>query len=79
MTLRYRLTFAIAAFITLVHDILITIAIFSIFRLEISTMFVAAILTIIGYSVNDTIVYFDRIVENIELMFDGIIKNKEER
>ena len=78
MTLRYRLTFAIAAFITLVHDILITIAIFSIFRLEISTMFVAAILTIIGYSVNDTIVYFDRIVENIELMFDGIIKNKEE-
>ncbi len=78
MTIRYRFSFAITAIIALLHDVLITIGIFSIFRLEISIMFIAAILTIIGYSINDTIVSFNRIKENIHTMYNGTIKTNEE-
>lgn len=53
------------AVIALCHDVLITIGVFSFLRLEISTAFIAAILTVLGYSVNDTIIVFDRIRENI--------------
>jgi len=56
--------FGLFAIIALGHDVLITIGIFSFLRLEIDTAFVAAVLTILGYSVNDTIVVFDRIREN---------------
>lgn len=66
ISLRFRFSYAISAVIALFHDILIIIAIFSIFDLEIAVMFVAAILAIVGYSINDTIVLFDRIRENIK-------------
>ncbi|MCL2336569.1 MAG: protein translocase subunit SecF [Firmicutes bacterium] len=55
----------IAAVIAIVHDILVVLGIFSIFRLEVNSTFVAAVLTITGYSINDTIVIFDRIRENM--------------
>jgi len=57
--------YGLFAVIALSHDVLITIGVFSFFRLEIDTAFVAAILTVLGYSVNDTIVVFDRIRENL--------------
>ncbi len=63
---RFELSFAISAIIALTHDILIVLAMYSIFRIPINSPFVAAILTILGYSINDTIVIFDRIRENLK-------------
>jgi preprotein translocase subunit SecF len=65
VSIRFEWRFAIAAIIALLHDAFIVISLFSIFRLEVDLPFVAAILTIIGYSINDTIVIFDRIRENM--------------
>jgi preprotein translocase subunit SecF len=64
VALRFEWRFAVAAIVSLLHDALIVVSIFSIFRLEVNLPFVAAVLTIIGYSINDTIVIFDRIREN---------------
>ncbi len=65
VSIRFEWRFAIAAIIALLHDAFIVISLFSIFRFEVNLPFVAAILTIIGYSINDTIVIFDRIRENL--------------
>jgi len=67
---RFEFTFGIAAIAALVHDILITVGIFAIFGKEISLPVVAALLTIVGYSLNDTIVVFDRIRERQRLEGD---------
>lgn len=64
VSFRFKFNYAIAAIIALIHDVLIIIFSFCILRLEITTIFIAAILTIIGYSINDTIVTFDMIREN---------------
>lgn len=64
---RFEFKFGIAALVGLIHDVLITIAIYAIFDIAINTPFVAAILTIVGYSINATIVIFDRIRENIKI------------
>jgi preprotein translocase subunit SecF len=64
VSIRFEHRFALAAVITLFYDALFTIGIFSIFQIEVDVVFIAAILTIIGYSINDTIVIFDRIREN---------------
>ncbi len=61
---RFEFTFGVAAVVALFHDVLITVGIFSIFGKEISLAVVAALLTIVGYSLNDTIVVFDRIRED---------------
>ncbi len=66
ISLRFQFKYAITAIIALLHDVAIVIGLFSIFRWEINTPFVAAILTIVGYSINDTIVIFDRIRENVK-------------
>ncbi len=63
---RFHLPFGVAAVIPLFHDVLITLGIFSFLDLEISLPFLAAIMTIVGYSLNDTIVIFDRIRENLK-------------
>lgn len=68
ISFRFEFRFAAVSIIALLHDILITIGIFSILGREINTPFVAALLTIVGYSINDTIVIFDRIRENMKLM-----------
>ena len=65
ISFRYKFSFAISALIALFHDIVIMLSLFSIFNLEINTMLVVAILTIVGYSINNTIVIFDRIRENL--------------
>ena len=64
---RFELKFAVGGVVALVHDVLITLAFFSVFNWEISLFVVAALLTIIGYSINDTIVVYDRIRENFGL------------
>jgi preprotein translocase subunit SecF len=67
VTVRFELLMAIAAIVALLHDAFIIIAVFSILRLEVDLPFIAAVLTIIGYSINDTIVTFDRIREHVKL------------
>lgn len=65
VSIRFEFKFAIAALLAIVHDLVIVIGIFSFLQKEIDVTFVAAILTILGYSINDTIVIFDRIRENL--------------
>jgi preprotein translocase subunit SecF len=68
ISFRFEFRFAVVSIITLMHDVLITLGIFAILGREVNTPFVAALLTIVGYSINDTIVIFDRIRENMKLM-----------
>ncbi len=68
ITWRFEFKFAIAAILALLHDVLITISVYAIFGIPVNGSFIAAILTILGYSINDTIVIFDRIRENARLM-----------
>jgi preprotein translocase subunit SecF len=64
ITIRFEIKFAVAAIIALLHDVLVMIAFYGLFRIPINSSFIAAILVIVGYSINDTIVIFDRIREN---------------
>ncbi|MEJ2544507.1 MAG: protein translocase subunit SecF [Calditrichaceae bacterium] len=63
---RFEFKFSIGAIVALLHDITITLGVFSIFDIEISAPIIAAVLTIVGYSLNDTIVVYDRIRENLK-------------
>ena len=65
ISLRFKFSYAFGGVVALVHDVLVMASLFVIFRLEVASMFIAAILAIIGYSINDTIVSFDRIRENL--------------
>ena len=65
VSIRFRFTYAVGGVCALAHDVFIILAAFAICRFEVSSMFIAAILAIIGYSINDTIVLFDRIRENL--------------
>ncbi|MDM5190118.1 protein translocase subunit SecDF [Bacillus sp. DX4.1] len=60
VSIRFRFTYALSAVIALLHDAFVMIVVFSIFQLEVDLTFIAAVLTIIGYSINDSIVTFDR-------------------
>ena len=64
---RFEFKFAVGAILALVHDVIITLGIFSLLGKEISLVIIAALLTIVGYSLNDTIVVFDRVRENFSL------------
>jgi len=66
--IRFQYAYGIAAIITLAHDVLITLGIFSLTNRELNLPVIAAILTIVGYSLNDTIVIFDRVRDNIKLL-----------
>ncbi|MEK3879434.1 protein translocase subunit SecF [Paenibacillus sp. FSL H8-0122] len=65
VSIRFEWRFALASIVALLHDAFMVVAVFSIFRLEVDITFIVAVLTIIGYSINDTIVIFDRIRENL--------------
>lgn len=67
ITIRFRFNFAVSAIVPLMHDALMVVGIFSILQIEVDSTFVAAILTVLGYSINSTIVIFDRVRENREL------------
>jgi len=64
ISFRFQFVFAISGIIALLHDVLVVVGIFSLFQWQIDSSFVAAVLTIFGYSINDTVVIFDRIREN---------------
>ena len=68
---RFRIAFAVGAILALVHDIAIMLGVLGTLQFEISTATIAAVLTIVGYSLNDTIVIFDRVRENETLMRDA--------
>ena len=65
---RFEWVFGVAAVLAVFHDVLITLGLFKIFGFEISLTVIAALLTLVGYSMNDTIVIFDRIRENNRLL-----------
>ena len=66
ITMRFEFIFSIGAIVALIHDLIIAIGVISLLGYEVDTPFIAAVLTILGYSINDTIVVFDRIRENIK-------------
>lgn len=76
VALRFKFSYAISGVASLLHDVFLIVAVFSLLRLEVSSIFIAAILSIIGYSINDTIVTFDRTREIIK--DKKKIKTKEE-
>ena len=65
ISFRFKFSYAISSIISLAHDVLFVMILFSLLKVEVNVIFIAAILTIIGYSINNTIVIFDRIRENI--------------
>ena len=67
LAMRFEVRFGMAAVIATAHDVLITLGFLAVFRVEIALPTIAAILTILGYSLNDTIVVFDRIRENMHM------------
>ena len=78
VSIRFEWTYAVCGIIALLHDVLMILFAFCLFKLEISSIFIAAILSIVGYSINDTIVVFDRIRENIKTKQKDQIKTKTE-
>ena len=68
--IRFEWQFSLGAIVALLHDVLITLGVFSLFNLEINLSIVAAVLTIVGYSMNDTVVIFDRVRENLKKFSD---------
>jgi len=75
ITIRFKFRFGVAAVIALFHDVFITVGLLTIFGREISLPVVAALLTIVGYSINDTIVISDRIRENIRILYREKFEN----
>ena len=71
ITVRFEFKFSVGAILALVHDVLITVGLFSLLNKEISLSIIAALLTIVGYSLNDTIVVFDRIREKLRKGIKG--------
>ena len=65
VSIRFKVSYAVGGVVALIHDVLMIFALFGMLRLEVNSMFIAAVLAIIGYSINDTIVLFDRIRENL--------------
>jgi len=66
--IRFQYAYGVAAIITLLHDVLITMTIFSFTNRELNLPVIAAIMTLVGYSLNDTIVIFDRVRDNLKTM-----------
>lgn len=77
IAIRFELVSGLAAIITLFHDVIVMCAMVLIFRIEVNAAFIAALITILGYSVNNTIVVFDRIRENMKLDSLSNLSNSE--
>ena len=78
IAIRFRFNYAIGAIIALLHDILFTFLFFAVFKIEINALFIASILTIIGYSINDTIVTFDVIRNEYKEKYKNKITNPDD-
>ena len=68
--IRFEWQFSLGAIVALFHDVIVTLGVFSLFSLEINLSIIAAVLTIVGYSMNDTVVIFDRVRENLRKYSD---------
>ncbi|MBN2651621.1 MAG: protein translocase subunit SecF [Spirochaetales bacterium] len=71
ITFRFKIAYAVASIVALIHDVLIMLGVIALFKFEVNTITITALLTVVGYSLNDTIVVFDRIREN-----SGLLKDK---
>ena len=78
VSIRFKFSYGVSAIIALIHDSVMVLIAFSLLRLEVNSMFIAAILSIIGYSINNTIVIFDRIRENKTKLFKDKIKKYDD-
>lgn len=78
VAIRFKFNYSISGIIALIHDILFTFLFFCIFKIKIDSVFIASILTIIGYSINDTIVTFDIIRENYKTKYKNNIKEPKD-
>lgn len=65
ITFRFEYTYGVSSIVALLHDVLVLLSVYAIFRIPVNSSFIAAVLTIVGYSINDTIVVFDRVRENV--------------
>ena len=78
VTFRFQFSYAISGILALIHDVFIIVILFSLLKLEVSGIFIAALLSIIGYSINDSIVTFDRVRENISKKYNHKLKSKDD-
>lgn len=78
ISIRFKFSYAISSISALIHDSALVVILFAFLNLEVSSIFIAAILAIIGYSINNTIVVFDRVRENKKKMYNNTIKKKED-
>ena len=76
ITIRFQFSSALAAIICLCHDVLIVLAAYSIFQIPVSSSIIAVVLTILGYSINATIVVFDRVRENVRIVRNATFAEK---
>ncbi|WP_297635759.1 protein translocase subunit SecF [uncultured Clostridium sp.] len=79
IAIRFEFKFGLAALVALFHDMLITVSIYAIFNITVNSPFIAAILTVVGYSMNDSIVIFDRIRENSKFIKRSSVKDVANR
>ena len=75
VALRFQFMYAVSGLAALIHDVFMMVVIFSLFKLEVTSVFIAAVLSIVGYSINDTIVEFDRIRELIKTKYNSKLKS----
>jgi len=78
VSIRFRFSYAVTGIIALLHDAFMIVIMFSLLKLEVASIFIAAILSIIGYSINDTIVIFDRMRETITKKYKGNLKTEDD-
>lgn len=78
ISIRFKFSYAISSIVALIHDSVLVLILFAFLHLEISSIFIAAILAIIGYSINNTIVVFDRVRENKKKLYNNTINKKED-
>jgi len=74
ISIRFKFWYAIASVLCLLHDVIIVLGVYALFQIPVNSSFIAAILTILGYSINNTIVIFDRIRENLKKYFPSLEK-----
>ncbi|MDD2391499.1 MAG: protein translocase subunit SecF [Bacilli bacterium] len=78
VSFRFEFTYSISGIIALIHDALMVVIFFSVFKLEVTSIFIASILSIIGYSINDTVVTFDKMREITKEKYKNTIKSKDD-
>lgn len=78
VALRFQFMYAVSGLAALIHDVFMMVAIFSLFRLEVTSVFIAAVLSIVGYSINNTIVEFDRVRELIKTKYNSRLKSMDD-